>query len=1607
MSKDNKKNGHAIHEPSPSEDAVKATDDLSDVALPSASPLNEKHDGAQWSINETLRGKRILVTGTTGFLGKVLASMLLRYHPDIEQLYLVIRDRRHQSAESRFFEEVADSPSFDPLREIYGPEGVLEFFKEKVTVLGGDISQPNLGMEPDEARAISSVLDVFVNSAGLTNFNPNLENALRINTLSAKHILDFIRLGGSRAKVLHVSTAFVAGSTQKPTAELTPTPEVYPRFDEIGLPLDAVREVEDCLAMIEHAKVLAKDQERQTTFARAARDWMTENNRDPHDEKAFAEAFENERRAWIKRHLSDEGQKRAAHWGWVNIYTYTKSLGERLYVETAGEIDYALFRPAIIESALSYPMPGWNEGINTTAPICYLVYKGHRFLPCRDDVRLDVVPIDMVTGPMIALMAGLLENRTETVYHCGSSDLNPMPMHRIVELTSLGARQLIDREVGTSRLKKIAMKSLDAVSVSPETFNRQSLPGFGRAAKKLGSAIDGLPTNQLGGIGKALKAVRKTSRRIEKLSKTGEKIFELFMPFIHDNKYTFRARNIGKLTASLSEAEQALYALNIADLDWRHYWLDVHYPGLAKWSFPSLEAKLQADTREAYTYDDLVQLFDSSTRNYADRVAFQHHDRGRIVEQYTYGELHDYAERASNFMQGIGVGPGVSVLLVAENRPQWGMTYFGILKAGGIAVPVDSESNEEQIANLAASCRARAVVVSAAVKERLGEELDEVIAERELPLRVLTFEQLFTLALGAETEADEAQTEDVPRTFDTVDNNVASLIYTSGTTGDPKGVMLSHENFTSMLSSLDRTFRVNTSDGFLSVLPLHHTFEFSCGFLMPLSKGATVTYMEDLSGDELRSAMSSTRVTALIGVPALWQLLHRSIKQKVDGAGPAARLFFDNMLALNKALRERTGINAGPLMFGAVHQVFGNKIRYLISGGAALPEDTLEAFHGLGFDMYEGYGLTEAAPVLTVNRPRGRLIAGSVGEPVPGVEVKIHEPDENGVGEVIARGDNIMLGYLDREEDTSRALKDGWLHTGDLGTIDDRGRLAIVGRSKEVIVTSGGKNAYPDELEEIYGRCPGIEELAVVGIDDGHDAERIACLIRTIIDEGDTDMDLAERRAEIRDWIRIEGHRVAAHNRLQVIRFWDEEFPRTATRKVKRREVVEILERLLSAEAEAIESDGVEHAWTWLEKTVATLADVDPSRVHSGTHFVDDLAFDSLMFVELASILEARELHISADHLSDLRTLNELQSVLDDPSAAGAMVRTKSSTMERVDEFPVHPTLSQLGKDLLHGAQMRAYGDIFNVKVFGESNIPWHNPNVIVVANHASHLDMGLVKYALGDFGKNIRALAAADYFFKNPMRKTYFNNFTNLIPVERSGSPEVALKGAVDSLNRGEMLLMFPEGTRATDGKLRSFRRGLGYLVASEKVDILPVYVEGTYRALPKGQSLPSPTNRNLKVRIGELLSARQILRKAQDKTGTELWDIVSQEAYEAVKYLRDAYDTRNADSDEELEPLFAELTDMFERDQVDDKVSYYFSLGNIDDHKWTVVVDAEDCTVHMGKPHGGQADCVVKTTPDIFRKIVQEAYVPSFDEFMDGTIKTNSPDLLMRFQSVFRLQG
>src|SRR5438445_12232254 len=622
---------------------------------------------------------------------------------------------------------------------------------------------------------------------------------------------------------------------------------------------------------------------------------------------------------------------------------------------------------------------------------------------------------------------------------------------------------------------------------------------------------------------------------------------------------------------------------------------------------------MRAQPKRIYTYRDLVELCEQTTKRHATRVAMRIERDGRR-EQYTYADLRELATRAASFFAAREVKSGDRVILFSHNAPEWGMTYFGVLKAGATCIPIDAESSTSEVVNFAGAGDAAAIVISSRLLEERSELRERLNAAGLKDIRVWTFDEVFELP------AQEVEDERIALLPQRVSpQSVASLIFTSGTTGRPKGVMLSHRNLTSMVSMLSSVFDMDTSDGVLSVLPLHHTFEFSTGFLTPLSRGAQITYLDELTSENLAKAIKNGHVTGMVGVPALWELLHRRIHNRLHERGKWVGETANLMMKFNAWLRDKTPLNLGQLLFYPIHEGMGGRIRYFISGGSALNEKVQHDFQGIGFTILEGYGLTEASPVLTVTRPENRMLAGTVGKSLPGVEVRIADPDPNGVGEVIARGPNVMLGYFGNEEATREALVDRWLYTGDLGRIDDEGNLYLVGRSKDIIVDTNGKNVHPDEVEEVYQDSPYIKELSVIGLPDGM-GEKVACIVVP-----NEEYDIALSRAEVRQKIEEHFREVSAtlpyYKRVKLLQFTEDELPRTATRKVKRREVLDLMQKIQAGARSAPEvGEELTGNAAWLIEIIASVSNRSLDEVSINSR-LPDLGFDSLMFVELATAI--------------------------------------------------------------------------------------------------------------------------------------------------------------------------------------------------------------------------------------------------------------------------------------------------------------------------------------------------------------------------------------------------
>ena len=1439
-----------------------------------------------FSPTEIFRGRNVFILGSTGFVGKVLLSMLLDRFPDVGRVYVMVRRGSGTSSELRFWSSVVTSPAFDPLREKYGGvDGLAAYLKQKVIVVDGDITEENLGLSEDEAQRVAQDIDVLLNSSGRVTFNPPLESALRTNVGGTKNVIAFARRM-KRPALLHTSTCFVAGNRSGEVWEDEELIGYFPRKADLpGTKFSVEQEMADSERIAIAIRAEADDAQVLARLRQKARQRLTEESRDPDDESVLRLAVARERKEWIRSEATRRGVERARDWGWPNIYTYTKSMGDQLVARETG-IYRSIVRPAIVESAVAFPFKGWNEGFTTSAPLVYLALKGQNVLPVSDKLILDIVPVDHICAGMLMVAAQLMIEQPKLIHQLSSGDLNPGRISRIVTLTGLYKRKRFQsKETGNRFLNALAAR-MEFRPVKPDDYERWSLPLLNRVVKRTSKALEGARPGWGGGrltelIDRGIKGLHEVSRVTDEAREN----IELFRPFILENKYVLRADNIRALRDRMPEADKKLLCWGPEDLDWYDYWMNIHFPGLQKWVLPELDSTYAPKPKQVYNYHDLLELFDTTTKLHATRPSLRI-ERGKREEIYKYADLQELAVRAGAFLVGEGVAAGERVMLFAKNGPEWSMAYFGILKRGATVVPVANESSVAELVNIARASGAAGIIIGDDLFEKRA-TLARALADAQLTTKIWPFTQVFEI-LDEEVERERAKSLVSKVNPDTV----ASLIFTSGTTGKPKGVMLTHRNFTFMVAELSKVFEFGVNDGMLSVLPLHHTFEFSTGLLVPLARGAQITYLAELNGEAIASALKKGHVTSIVGVPALWDLLRRRVLQRFSERSPVLESAMKGLMTANYELRSRTGLDLGMLFFLPVHEGFGGRIRYLISGGSALPQDVLKSFVGMGFDFFEGYGLTETSPVLTVTTPKKKALPGSVGQPLPGVEVKIHGPDGTGVGEVVARGRNVMAGYWEDAEATGKAIQDGWFHTGDLGRFDDEGNLYLVGRSKDVIVDSNGKNVYPDEIEDLYAGCLFVKELSVVGLPDGA-GEHVVCAIAANY-EHDVSLTRDVVHARVEEHMRKISGDLPFWKRIKATHFWEGELPKTAKRSIKRRDIVAELVRrtgegatALTAAGKSAEDDGL----GWLLDIVAQVSNRSRTEIHARSR-LERLGFDSLMYAELGVALEAAGISIpeSADFTNavDVVELHRLLRGTSGTPTAGGGTRDEGerATNSKDADLYVPGAVSRAGKRALGLGQRIFYKKMLDSQITGRQNIPLHT-NFIVASNHASHLDMGLVKVALGEAGTEITSLAAADYFFRNKYRRAYFKNFTNLVPMERAGSIRKSMDTAESVLRQGKSMVVFPEGTRSLTGELAEFLPSLGYLAVRSGVGILPAYLQGTYDALPKGSAIIR--SREVGVAFAPFLSIDDLRTLVAGMPAQEGWRLIAALVQRLVENLRD----------------------------------------------------------------------------------------------------------------------
>ena len=1547
------------------------------------------------NVSEQLQGKTILLYGGTGFLGKVWMSLVLAHFPNIEHLYMVVRSRKRsdgsirQSSQQRFLTEVATSGAFDPIREQYPKDAYMAFMNEKVTAIDGDVTNPFGGISDELRDQIRGKVDILVNSSGVVDFNPPLDKSLDVNAFGMQNLVALAKDLGN-IKFLHTSTCYVAGDRTGQVNEIDPLTFPFPKADSLDIKhWDPDQEIKECMDMVTHAKRRAKDAFRQSDFLDLAKSNLI-NKGEPTRGKALEGELKRVERKFIEDQLVVEGTERAQFWGWHNIYTYTKSIGEQILCRSG--LPFSIVRPAVIESAVHFPKVGWNEGINTSAPLIYLIHQGPLLVPTTKESVLDVIPVDLVAIGMVLSCAELLEDTHKIVYQYGTSASNPLAMYRLVELVSLHKRRRL-REEGKNPLLSAISQRIEATPVSVNTYWNRGPKIQAKQVKRLGDWLKPLEKGVLSSLAKPAR--KSLTGLVKNLDITG-KITDQFVPFTATHNYRFSTLNTDVAYERLSDAEKELLPWLPLDIDWREYILDIHCPGLVENVFPLVEEKKNKKSKPLRSYDHLVDMLDEIAERYEHLPALMRtHDDG--FTRVSYKELRSRAHSVAIKLQQAGVQAGDRVYLSGANHPDWSICYFGILVAGGVAVPLDVALTPVQAITIDTSAQATVGIFD-------SEAMDAFASE-------LSVEKMDLHFMAEETADAEQKTTRI----EIDENTLASVLYTSGTTGVPKGVMLSHGNFTSMLASLGKLFSVSSEDRLLSVLPLHHTFEFSCGLLMPLSLGASIIYLDEVTGEQLSHGLQAGQVTAMVGVPALWQLLERRIKGQIQDQGTLFEALIDAMLELNRRLGKTAKLDIGRLLFAPIHGRLGGNIKFLISGGAALPPDTQRFFSGLGLHLTEGYGLTEAAPVLTVSTGGPGVKAGTVGKTIPGVEIKVINKDDNGVGEVLARGENVMQGYFNNSNATESALdNDGWLHTGDMGRLDHKRRLFLVGRAKEVVVTSSGENIYLDDVEHTLATIRLIKEFTLVGIADQRGGERLG-LLAVVDSECDEAKKLSrdDLMGEALDAIKKKVAKLVPFQRPAVIHIVDADLPRTRTRKIQRDSSAKILQKIIDATPTRAEAKkGTSGA---INKAIATVAGISIDKISLDTNLQADLGFDSLMAVELAAALS----NLPKIGSPDPDDVAKCETVADIVQLVGQPEAEKESKIQEKKKIP-EPFAVPM-KQALGWAQRTLYGTGLHTEVIGRDNIP-QNRQLIVVSNHCSHLDMGLVKYALGPYGHKLVALAAKDYFFEgNPWAVAYFEQLTNLKPIDRRRGYSASLQQAKDIVDKGHIVLLFPEGTRRQDGILTDFKPLMGQLSLETMVDVLPMHLGGTFEAMPKGAVVPQ--KRDLKVRIGAPIEVRKIQPWLEGLNVPQQSRVITRLAQECVAALQQDHvlhiNKRFVDkvrlelfppTDQEVieqksvtEEILDELQRRYSSDRVKKPSKWALVLNGKGGPRYTLEVNDQELVVRRGKH---DADIAIITTDSFLRKIVFDGFTPGIPEFMSGTIKSNNPMGLPEFQKLFNLK-
>ena len=742
-------------------------------------------------------------------------------------------------------------------------------------------------------------------------------------------------------------------------------------------------------------------------------------------------------------------------------------------------------------------------------------------------------------------------------------------------------------------------------------------------------------------------------------------------------------------------------------------------------------------------------------------------------------------------------------IIFSENRIGWIYAFFSVWQNRSIAVPVDATATVSDLEYIVKDCTPECMWVSEAC-EKVARE---VVSRLDFDVKILIINDIEKETVNG--------SEIVVSTLDQTsyeDSAIALIIYTSGTTGSPKGVMLTYRNLWANKAGVcDEVNVFNGKRRTLMLLPVHHVLPLMGTVIIPILQGDGIIICETLQGPDIMEALCRGKVGIFVGVPRLWQMLYSGIMKKINASFVARTLF--------KICKKAKSPKLSRIVFSSVHKKMGGHLDYCVCGGAALDKEIGEGLTALGINLLEGYGMTEMAPIIAFTRP-GDYICGCAGLPLPSVDCKIVN------GELCCKGDNLMKGYYNRPEETAQVIDaDGYLHTGDLAHLDEKGRVYLTGRTKEIIVLSNGKNVQPNEIEYKLEKYENrVKEAAVIQNGD--------MLMGIIVPNEAWARNLSDEEVEIalkKEVIGPYNLTVTNYKKLMSIYVYRGDLPRTKLDKLQRFKLKDILK----SKGESVKSK-VESAEEMSNEMRILKEYIESEKrmvVHADDHLETDLAFDSLDKVGLQGFIEQTfGVDVQPEMMTTLRSVAEKveqgKTHIDvNKMDWHEMLLANNSSLELPSTSVLYP---------LHAKLFKVFLKLNNrLKIVGEKNVPRKGP-IIIAPNHQSFLDGGIVAAGLSSKILRNSYFFATEEHVKHPVVKSLAKR-NNVIVMEKSNLKNSILKLS-EVLKKGKNVIIFPEGSRSYDGEMVPFKKTFAILSKELNVPVVPVCIRGAYDVLPRG---------------------------------------------------------------------------------------------------------------------------------------------------------------------------